>query len=145
MKLTPKEAMAVAIEEGRKGAGFVSPNPLVGCVILDRNGEFVAKGYHAKIGDLHAETHALQHVADPSRLDGAQFFVTLEPCAHEGRQPSCAKTLAALPIASVTYGLQDPNPKVSGQGVEILRRAGKKVELITELRPELEELAEIFL
>lgn len=145
MKLTPIEAMRLAIEEGSKGAGFVSPNPLVGCVILDKNFEFLAKGYHARLGELHAETHALAAVTDKSRLEGAHLYVTLEPCAHEGRQPSCAKTLAALPIASVTYGLQDPNPRVSGKGAEILRAAGKMVSLFTELQVELEELAEIFL
>jgi diaminohydroxyphosphoribosylaminopyrimidine deaminase/5-amino-6-(5-phosphoribosylamino)uracil reductase len=145
MKLTPKEAMSVAIEEGRQGAGFVSPNPLVGCVILDRDGNLIGKGYHAKLGALHAEMHALSQVKDRGRLEGAHMYVTLEPCAHEGRQPSCAKALAALPIASVTYGLEDPNPKVSGEGAAILRRAGKQVTRCTELQDELEELAEIFL
>lgn len=135
----------MAITEGTKGAGFVSPNPLVGCVILDRDRRFLAKGHHARLGDLHAETHALKNVDDPERLRGAHFFVTLEPCAHEGRQPSCAKTLAQLPIASVTYGLRDPNPLVAGKGAEILRQAGIEVHLFSELQEELEELAEIFL
>lgn len=145
MALTPHEAMKLAIEEGKKGAGFVSPNPLVGCVILDRHGELLAKGYHARVGQNHAETNALAYVEDPKQLDGAHVLVTLEPCAHEGRTPSCAKMLAKLPIASVTYGIEDPNPLVSGQGAAILREAGKKVEVFTELQSELEELAEIFL
>ncbi|MBX3020759.1 MAG: bifunctional diaminohydroxyphosphoribosylaminopyrimidine deaminase/5-amino-6-(5-phosphoribosylamino)uracil reductase RibD [Bdellovibrionales bacterium] len=145
MKLTPKAAMLAAIEEGKKGSGFVSPNPLVGCVILDRDYNFLAKGYHARLGELHAETHALKSVTDTSRLKGAHMYVTLEPCAHEGRQPSCAKTLATLPLKSVTYGLPDPNPKVSGRGVEILRAAGLEVVRFAELQNELEELAEIFL
>lgn len=143
--LTPKEAMLLAIEEGKKGAGFVSPNPLVGCVILDREHRLLAKGYHARLGDLHAETHALKQVDDPSRLEGAHVFVTLEPCAHEGRQPSCAKHLSKLPLASVTYGLRDPNPLVMGKGADILRTAGLAVHEFGELKPELEELAEIFL
>ncbi|NJL24912.1 MAG: hypothetical protein HC902_06890 [Calothrix sp. SM1_5_4] len=79
MKLTPMEAMRMAIEEGKKGAGFVSPNPLVGCVILDRDYSFLAKGYHARLGEAHAEIHALDAVADPRRLEGAHVFVTLEP------------------------------------------------------------------
>jgi diaminohydroxyphosphoribosylaminopyrimidine deaminase/5-amino-6-(5-phosphoribosylamino)uracil reductase len=137
--------MRMAIAEGEKGAGFVSPNPLVGCVILNRDGELIAKGYHARVGDLHAETAALRQVKDPAQLEGAQFFVTLEPCAHEGRQPSCAKTLAALPIASVTYGLRDPNPLVAGRGAEILKAAGKTVIEFSGLKAELEQLAEIFL
>lgn len=135
----------MAIAEGRAGAGFVSPNPLVGCVILDREGLLIGKGYHARLGDLHAEAAALKSVADPKRLEGAHVIVTLEPCAHEGRQPSCAKHLARLPVARVTYGRRDPNPLVAGQGAEILKAAGKQVELFSQLETELEELAEIFL
>lgn len=135
----------MAVQEGKKGAGYVSPNPLVGCVILDRESRLLAKGYHARVGQAHAEVNALNEVEDPNRLDGAHVFVTLEPCAHEGRTPSCAKALAKLPIASVTYGLQDPNPLVSGQGAAILHAAGIKVELFPGLEEELEELAEIFL
>lgn len=145
MFLTPNEAMKLAIEEAERGAGFVSPNPLVGCVILNRDGYLIGKGHHARIGEHHAEINALESVQDPSQLVGAQIFVTLEPCAHEGRTPSCAKALAKLPIASVTYGLEDPNPKVSGQGAEILRQAGKQVQLFGGLQNELEDLAEIFL
>lgn len=143
--MTPEAAMRMAIEEGRRGAGFVSPNPMVGCVILDRAGEFLASGFHARVGEGHAEANALASITDPSRLDGAHVLVTLEPCAHEGRTPSCAKALAKLPIAKVTYGLEDPNPRVSGQGAAILRAAGKEVEIFSGLQPELEELAEIFL
>lgn len=144
--LSPFEAMRLAVDEGKKGAGFVSPNPLVGCVILDRNGVLLAKGHHARIGQNHAEVNALAEIEDPNRLDGAHVFVTLEPCAHQGRTPACAKTLAQLPIASVTYGIQDPNPLVSGQGAAILQAGGKKVELFAGgLNAELEALAEIFL
>jgi diaminohydroxyphosphoribosylaminopyrimidine deaminase/5-amino-6-(5-phosphoribosylamino)uracil reductase len=137
--------MKLAIEEGKKGAGFVSPNPLVGCVILNRAGSLIGKGHHARIGEAHAEVNALESVQDKTQLEDAQVFVTLEPCAHEGRTSSCAKALARLPIASVTYGLQDPNPKVSGEGVAILREAGKEVTLYAGLQDELEELCEIFL
>ncbi len=144
-ELSPLAAMRLAIEEGKKGAGFVSPNPLVGCVILDRDHNLLGKGHHAKVGENHAEINALAEIEDPGRLDGAHVFVTLEPCAHEGRTPSCAKILAKLPIASVTYGIQDPNPLVSGQGASILRAAGKSALLFREgLQSELEELAEIF-
>lgn len=145
MKLSPQQAMALAIEEGRKGAGFVSPNPLVGCVILSRDHELLAQGHHARVGDAHAEINALKSITDRSRLNGAHVYVTLEPCAHKGRTGSCAKHLAGLPIASVTYGLEDPNPLVSGKGAEILRSAGKRAERFTELQGELEDLAEIFL
>jgi diaminohydroxyphosphoribosylaminopyrimidine deaminase / 5-amino-6-(5-phosphoribosylamino)uracil reductase len=145
MFLTPNEAMKLAIEEGKRGAGFVSPNPLVGCVILSRDGALIGKGHHARVGEAHAEIHALESVQDSTQLNGAQVFVTLEPCAHEGRTPSCAKALAKLPIASVTFGLEDPNPLVSGKGAEILRAAGKKCEPFGGLAGELEDLAEIFL
>ncbi len=145
MPVSPKEAMLLAISEGEKGAGFVSPNPLVGCVILSREGDIISKGYHARVGEAHAEMSALKEIKNQDFLDGAHVFVTLEPCAHEGRTPSCAKALAKLPIASVTYGLEDPNPLVAGQGAAILRAAGKKVTLFNELKSELEELAEIFL
>ncbi|MGE3682892.1 MAG: bifunctional diaminohydroxyphosphoribosylaminopyrimidine deaminase/5-amino-6-(5-phosphoribosylamino)uracil reductase RibD [Bdellovibrionales bacterium] len=137
--------MALAIAEGRKGSGFVSPNPLVGCVILDRDSRLIGKGYHARVGEAHAEVNALRAISDPGLLVGAHVYVTLEPCAHEGRTPSCAKTLAALPIASVTYGLEDPFPQVSGKGAEILRQAGIEVRPFQDLQEELEELAEIFL
>ncbi len=148
--------MRLAIAEARKGFGFVAPNPPVGCTILDREGRLLAVGYHRQVGQDHAETDALKKVSDPKALEGARFFVTLEPCAHEGRTPSCAKTLAKLPIASVVYGLLDPNPLVAGQGARILGKAGvEAVEIkdlssipgasLRELLEELEELAEIFL
>lgn len=142
---SPHEAMALAIEEGKKGAGFVSPNPLVGCVILDSRGQLLSAGHHARLGGDHAEVAAVKNISGNANLKDAQVFVTLEPCAHHGRTPPCADMLAKLPIASVTYGLRDPNPKVSDKGAQILREAGKRVELFSELKDELEELAEIFL
>lgn len=145
MKLSPEQAMRLAITEAQKGAGFVSPNPLVGCVILNKEHELIAVGYHAKVGGPHAEVSALQAVKDPSQFQGAHLFVTLEPCSHFGRTPPCAEALARLPLASVTYGLKDPNPKVSGKGLEIIRSAGIEVRTLPELTEDLEDLAEIFL
>lgn len=148
-------AMSLAISEARMGAGFVSPNPQVGCVILDRTGKVLSKGYHKKIGGPHAEVDALlnlgdNHESDPSRreelLRGATVIVTLEPCAHEGRTPSCAKALAKLPIRRVIYGLVDPNPLVSGQGASIIQAAGIEAVLYQgTLTSELEEVCEHFL
>ena len=117
--MTSREAMQLAIEEAKKGQGFVAPNPLVGCVILDKNRKLLAVGYHAKVGQAHAEVHALSQIKDQRLLHGAHVIVTLEPCAHEGRTPSCAKKLATLPLGSVTFGLIDPDSRVAGQGVEI--------------------------
>ncbi|MGE4134028.1 MAG: bifunctional diaminohydroxyphosphoribosylaminopyrimidine deaminase/5-amino-6-(5-phosphoribosylamino)uracil reductase RibD [Bdellovibrionales bacterium] len=145
MRLTPVEAMRLAIAEGHKGVGFVSPNPLVGCVILDKNGQLLSKGFHARLGGPHAEASAVQNVLEPERLKGAHVYVTLEPCAHQGRTPSCAKLLASLPIAKVIYGIEDPNPLVNGKGLDILQQAGIQVEKFVGLDDELKALPEIFM
>lgn len=149
--LTDLQAMKLAIIEATKAVGFVSPNPLVGCVILSRDGKLLGRGYHTKLGLPHAEVEALKGLS-ASDLQGATIFVTLEPCAHEGRTPSCAKAIAQLPVAQVVYGLQDPNPLVAGQGAQILEAAGIKVKVANEyfensaeLNQELENLCEHFL
>lgn len=153
-RLTPSEAMRLAIREGAKGVGYVSPNPLVGCTIVDRDHNFLAVGHHARLGGDHAEAAALKKLASPESLAGCHVYVTLEPCAHQGRTPSCAKTLAPLRPASVTYAVEDPNPLVAGKGAAILREAGVKTEPLSsradiadreELIGDAEELAEIFL
>lgn len=136
--------MLLAAEEARKGAGFVAPNPLVGCTMLDRDGRLISSGYHKQYGQAHAEIEALKGLQE-DQLEGAHVYVTLEPCAHHGKTPPCAEKLASLPIASVTYGIVDPNPLVSGKGLEILKNSGKEVRTLPELREDLEELAEIFL
>lgn len=141
-----EQAMALAINAAQRGAAFVSPNPLVGCVIVDRDHRFLGVGYHEKYGQAHAEVNALKSIKDQSVLHGATFYVTLEPCAHEGKTPSCAKALAKLPIKKVVYGLQDPNPLVSGQGTQILTVSGiEAVEYQGQLKKSLIELPEIFL
>lgn len=145
MILSIDQAMKIAIQEAHLGAPFVSPNPKVGCVILDRDGKLLSKGYHKKYGGDHAEVEALKGLSN-QELQGAHVIVTLEPCAHEGQTPSCAKKLATLPIAKVTYGLVDPNPLVAGQGAQILETAGIEVlEYEGELKAELEEVCEEFL
>ena len=152
--LTDDQALRWALCEGFKGYGLTSPNPPVGCVWLDAENRFLFSGYHHKAGDPHAEIEALAQLLPPSRdphyrqmldrtlggwdlsnlplekLRGARVFVTLEPCAHEARTPSCAKTLAQLPISEVVVVLRDPNQKVSGKGFEILKKAGKKVRCL---------------
>ena len=150
--MSPAQAMSLAIEEAQKGFGFVAPNPVVGCVILDALGHFLASGYHKKIGGPHAEVEALSAVTDQARLKDAQVFVTLEPCSHFGRTPPCAEMLAKLPLKRVVFGILDPNPKVSGQGAERLCAAGIECLAWASFAPEdqttlqaLEELAEIFL
>ncbi len=139
------QAMKLAITEALKGAPFVSPNPKVGCVILNSHGELLSTGYHKKFGEAHAEVDALKGLTS-DLLKGAHVIVTLEPCAHEGKTPSCAKTLAKLPIKKVTYGLLDPNPLVAGQGTNILKDAGIQAEEYQGvLKNDLEETCEEFL
>lgn len=142
---TIDQAMQMAIDEAYKGAAFVSPNPKVGCVILNSNGQLLSKGYHKKYGGPHAEIEAL-HGLSLDQLKGAHVIVTLEPCAHEGKTPSCAKKLATLPIQKVTYGLVDPNPLVAGRGHQILVEAGIETELYQgNFVSDLEDVCEEFL
>lgn len=142
--MTDKEAMKLAISEAYRGAGYVSPNPLVGCVVLDSKNNFLSKGYHHHFGEAHAEVNAIRGLSK-NQLKDARVFVTLEPCAHEGKTPSCAKMLAQLPIQEVIYGLTDPNPLVSSQGAKIIRDAGIKVTQYPYLKLELEKVCEHFL
>ncbi len=139
------QAMRLAMKEALKGAPFVSPNPRVGCVILGSKGELLSTGYHKKFGEAHAEVEALKSLTF-DQLKGAHVIVTLEPCAHEGKTPSCAQALARLPIKKVTFGLVDPNPLVAGQGAQILRAAGIEAEEYQgDLKVGLEETCEEFL
>jgi diaminohydroxyphosphoribosylaminopyrimidine deaminase/5-amino-6-(5-phosphoribosylamino)uracil reductase len=117
-----------ALELARGGAGRVSPNPLVGAVIV-RDGEVIGEGFHAELGELHAERAAL---ADCAALgdhpDGATMYVSLEPCAHEGRQPPCTDAIVEARIARVVIGCDDPDERASGRGPGILRDEGIDVE-----------------
>lgn len=148
-RLTHLEAMKLAVQIAKKGSWRVSPNPHVGCVILDSQNYFLTSGYHEYFGGAHAEASALKNLQSKGDLQGllknAKLFVTLEPCAHEGKTPSCAKTLAQYPLAEVHYGLIDPNPLVAGKGIKILNEAGINCFEFPELRNELEASCEIFL
>lgn len=139
-----EQAMRLAIEEANKGWGFVSPNPAVGCVILDNKNHFLSKGFHEKFGGPHAEVNALRGLTE-EQLRGARLFVTLEPCAHHGKTPPCAEVLAKLPLSEVVYGLLDPNPLVAGKGLDIIRKAGIKVSPFLSFQDDLEKVCEHFL
>ena len=119
-----------ALELAEGGRGQVSPNPLVGAVIV-RNGETLGEGFHARIGDLHAEVAALadcrERGNDPA---GATMYVSLEPCAHQGRQPPCTDAILAAGLARVVIGCDDPSEKASGRGPGILRDGGVDVEFV---------------
>lgn len=146
------EAMRLAISEAYKGAARVSPNPLVGAVVVDSQGNFLAAGHHEFYGGPHAEVNALKNLS-AKQLKDATVYVTLEPCAHQGKTPSCAKMMAALPLKKVIFGLIDPNPQVAGQGAEILKQAGIEAEVFgeqhsksfAEIREDLEQVCEAFL
>ena len=113
--------MALALDLARKGAGWTSPNPMVGAVIV-KDGQVIGQGYHAKCGDLHAERAALANCqGDPA---GATIYVTLEPCCHHGRQPPCTDAILEAGITRVVVGSGDPNPLVAGKGLDILRSHG---------------------
>lgn len=110
-----------ALEIGRRGLGRTSPNPAVGAVVV-RGGKVVGEGFHRRAGGPHAEVEALRRAGTAAR--GATLYCTLEPCSHHGRTPPCAPAVAAAGIARVVVGTIDPNPRVRGRGIRILRRAG---------------------
>ncbi len=136
-----KEAMKLAILEAKKGHGKVSPNPPVGCVIL-KNDEILSTGYHEKFGGDHAEVSAISKLSK-DKLNDSTIITTLEPCAHEGKTPSCAKLISHLPIKQLVYGIRDINLMAQG-GASIIKKAGIKVVEFEELKQELTELVEIF-
>ncbi|MCP3817003.1 bifunctional diaminohydroxyphosphoribosylaminopyrimidine deaminase/5-amino-6-(5-phosphoribosylamino)uracil reductase RibD [Streptomyces sp. A3M-1-3] len=117
--------MRRAIALAARGLGSTSPNPVVGCVILDASGETAGTGYHQRAGGPHAEIHALLAAGEKAR--GGTAYVTLEPCNHTGRTGPCAHALADAGIARVVYAVGDPNPQATG-GAETLRAAGVEVE-----------------
>jgi len=126
---TDRACLRRALELAEGGRGRVSPNPLVGTTIV-RDGRTIGEGFHAELGDLHAERAALEDCRrrgeDPA---GATMYVTLEPCAHQGRQPPCTEAILEAGIARVVIASEDPSEKASGRGLGILRDGGVAVEL----------------
>jgi diaminohydroxyphosphoribosylaminopyrimidine deaminase/5-amino-6-(5-phosphoribosylamino)uracil reductase len=104
------------------GEGRTSPNPLVGAVVLDGNGVLVGEGFHARVGEPHAEVEALRMAGERAR--GGTLLVTLEPCCHQGRTPPCTEAVIAAGVALVVVALGDPDPRVAGEGLARLRAAG---------------------
>jgi len=133
--------MRLALELAARARGRTSPNPLVGAVIV-KDGEIVGRGYHQKAGTPHAEVHALREAGDMAR--GAAMYVTLEPCSHYGRTPPCSQAVVDAGLAGVYVAMEDPNPKVSGRGIQQIRDAGIKVE-VGILQEEARRLNEIFI
>ena len=139
--MEPIDYMKKALSLAKLALGYTSPNPAVGCVIV-KDGEIVGTGYHRKAGTPHAEVWALREAGDKAK--GATVYVTLEPCAHYGRTPPCARTLVEKGVGKVVIAMLDPNPLVAGKGAAILRQAGIPVE-IGLLSKEAAKLNEVFI
>ncbi|WP_310603552.1 bifunctional diaminohydroxyphosphoribosylaminopyrimidine deaminase/5-amino-6-(5-phosphoribosylamino)uracil reductase RibD [Anaerosporobacter sp.] len=122
--MTDKEYMKLAIRLAKQGSGRVSPNPLVGAVVV-KDGVIIGKGYHEEYGQLHAERNALADCKVSP--EGATMYVTLEPCCHYGKTPPCTKAIMESGIKRVVIGSLDPNPIVAGNGIKELREAGIEV------------------
>lgn len=135
-----EEYMRRAISLAKKGCGYTNPNPLVGAVIV-KDGKIIGEGYHEKIGELHAERNALKNCKEDP--EGAEIYVTLEPCCHYGKTPPCTQALIEAGIKKVYVGNTDPNPKVAGGGIKILKEHGIEVETGI-LEEECRQLNDIF-
>lgn len=120
--------MQRALELARLGLGAVSPNPMVGCVIV-KDDRVIGEGWHQKYGEAHAEVNAVNSVANKEDLEGATVYVTLEPCAHFGKTPPCADLLAESKVGEVIVAVEDPNPLVHGKGLERLKKEGINVTI----------------
>jgi len=140
IELTDKEYMLRAISLAKKGEGWTNPNPMVGAVIV-KDGRIIGEGYHKKYGELHAERNAFASLKESAK--GATMYVTMEPCCHYGKTPPCTQAIIEHEIGKVVIGSKDPNPKVSGKGVQILKEAGISVEE-NFLREECDKLNPIF-
>ena len=135
--------MRKCIELARGGEGEVSPNPLVGCVVLNKDNEIISTGFHRKCGENHAERNALLKLS-AGEAAGGTLIVNLEPCSHYGKTPPCADLIIEKKIKRVIVGMQDVNPIVRGSGIKRLREAG--IEVIENvLEDECRELNEIFI
>jgi diaminohydroxyphosphoribosylaminopyrimidine deaminase/5-amino-6-(5-phosphoribosylamino)uracil reductase len=125
--------MQRAMELATRGAGYVSPNPLVGCVVV-HEGIIIGEGWHNKYGEAHAEVNAVHNVKDKSLLKNSTVYVNLEPCSHTGKTPPCADRLIREQVKKVIVSNLDSNPLVAGNGIAKLRSAG--IEVVTGMLQE---------
>lgn len=140
MPVNNKKWMLRALSLARRGAGFTSPNPMVGAVIV-RGGRLVGEGWHRRRGAPHAEINAIKDAG--GKVRGATLYVTLEPCCTHGLTPPCTDAIISSGIRKVVVGCLDQNPKHKGRGIEILRKAGIDVEYPVE-EDKCRELNEAF-
>lgn len=135
--------MKKCIELAKNGEGQTSPNPMVGCVVLDKNENEISTGYHHKYGDNHAERDALLKLHNGEEKGGT-LIVNLEPCSHHGKTPPCADLIIERRLKKVVIGMQDVNPIVAGNGINKLQKAG--IEVISGImEEECKKLNEIFI
>lgn len=139
--LRDEEYMCEALRIAANAKGRTSPNPMVGAVIV-KDGKIIAEGWHRQAGTPHAEIHALNMAGELAK--GATLYVTLEPCSHFGRTPPCANAIVETGIKRVVAAMSDPNPKVAGRGLQILRDVGIEVE-VGICEDEARKLNEVFL
>ena len=118
--------MRLALRLAGRGAGWVSPNPMVGAVVVQK-GQVVGRGYHRLVGGPHAEVEVLERAGEKAR--GADLYVTLEPCNHQGRTPPCTQAILAAGVRRVVIASPDPNPQVEGGGAAFLVSKGVEVEV----------------
>src|SRR5215831_12837761 len=116
-----------ALSLAERGRGRTSPNPLVGAVVVSRDGVIVGQGFHRRVGEPHAEIHALEEAGDLAR--GATLYCTLEPCCHVGRTGPCVRRIVEAGVVRVVAAVEDPNPLVNGKGFAHLRAHGVAVEV----------------
>jgi diaminohydroxyphosphoribosylaminopyrimidine deaminase / 5-amino-6-(5-phosphoribosylamino)uracil reductase len=140
--MTEHKYMSRCLQLAQNGVGHVSPNPMVGAVLVC-NDIIIGEGFHQRYGDAHAEPNAINSVENKNLLQHSTLYVNLEPCSYYGKTPPCADLIVKSGIPSVVIGTLDPNPKVAGQGVEILRKAGVKV-IVGILENECRELNKRF-
>ena len=119
--------MQRAINLAYLGRGLTSPNPLVGAVIVDKNGKLIAEGFHHKAGMPHAEAMAFKNLKEDA--EGGSLYVNLEPCCHQGKTPPCVESIIKSGIKTVYVSIKDPDQRVAGKGINILQEAGIKVDL----------------
>src|SRR5208282_1453615 len=122
-----QQHMRRALELARAGVGLVSPNPAVGAVVVDALGREIGAGTHTYEGVKHAEVLALEHAGEAAR--GGTLYLNLEPCSHQGRTGPCVDAVVAAGISRVICSMEDPNPRVAGQGFAKLRAAGITVQV----------------
>lgn len=137
-----EDFMRIALDEAKRGEGYVSPNPLVGAVVV-KDSSVVSTGFHKKYGEAHAEVNAISSLPDDFDYSSATIYVSLEPCSHSGKTPPCCDLIIEKGFARCVVAILDPNPLVSGRGVKKIKEAGIDVK-VGVLEDEARALNQIF-